>query len=67
MLGYADGIPVVLREASRRSSPLGWPREGEGTTEDILARLPDGKHRLEANEPELISHGTLIFVLDFHY
>lgn len=58
MFGDADGIPVVLCEASGRCPPASRSREGEGTPEDILARLADGKHRLEANEFKLISHGT---------
>lgn len=55
---HADGIPVILREASWCRPPTCWSREGEGTPEDILTRLSDGKRRLEENESKLISHGN---------
>ena len=54
---HVNSVPVVLREASWCCPSAGWPREGEGTPEDILARLADGKHRFEEDESKLISHG----------
>lgn len=61
MFRHADSVPVVLREASWRCPSSGWSREGEGTPEDILARLADGKHRFEEDESKLISHGKSSF------
>lgn len=57
MFGYAGSISVILREASRSSITPRRSREGEGTPEDILARLSDGKRGPEANELEFVSHG----------
>lgn len=55
---HANGIPVLLCKASWCRPPTGWSREGEGTSEDILARLADGKRRLKENEFKLISYGN---------
>lgn len=51
MFEYVGGIPILLRKASWCSVTSGWSGEGEGTPEDILARLADGKCGPEANEP----------------
>lgn len=51
MFEHVGGVPILLREASRCSVTSGWSREGEGTPEDILARLTDGKRGPEADEP----------------
>lgn len=58
---HADSVPVVLRKASWCCPSAGWSREGEGTSEDILTRLADGKRRFEENESKLISHGKVTF------
>ena len=38
----------------------GQPGEGEGAVEDLPARIPDGEHHSQEDEPFLIPHGKHI-------
>lgn len=50
MFEYVGGVPILLCKASGCSVAFSWSGEGEGTLEDILARLADGKRGPEADE-----------------
>lgn len=59
MFEYVGGVPILLCKTSGCSVTSGWSGEGEGASEDILARLTDGKRGPEADESQLIPHGKV--------
>lgn len=67
MFWHANSIPIVLCKASWCGTIACWFGEGERITEDILARLADGKCRFEENEFKLFFDGkALRFTVRFH-